>query len=111
MAYHWLARSETLPEFAVRQLRTLLETIWVEERQNLLGVEFAPQRVLVSAQGGNVLRGGARLELIIPTMQNLLFLPAPHGRIPASHTIPLARAPVRLHQEPIPTLGITDRAR
>ena len=72
VACRWLVQSERLPEFAVRQLRTLLETVWVEERQDLLGVEFAPQRLLVSAQGGDVLRGGARLDLIAPTMQNVL---------------------------------------
>ena len=32
VAYAWLARA-VLPEFAVKQLRTLLETIWAEERR------------------------------------------------------------------------------
>ena len=73
IAYAWLAKT-VLPDFAVKQLRTLLETIWTEERQDLLGIEFAPQRVLVSAQGGDVLRGGARLDVIVPTMDRVLKL-------------------------------------
>ena len=91
VACRWLAKGETLPEFAVRQLRTLLETIWVEERQDLLGVDFAPRRVLVSAKGGNVLRGGARLDLIIPTMQDVLSF--------------LRRTAEFVHQTPFRTRG------
>ena len=71
VAYAWLAKA-VLPDFAVNQLRTLLETIWAEERQDLRGVEFAPQRVLVSAQGGDVIRGGARLDVMVPTMERVL---------------------------------------
>ncbi|MDE0440702.1 MAG: hypothetical protein OXL38_01145 [Gammaproteobacteria bacterium] len=71
VAYAWLAEA-VLPDFAVNQLRTLLETIWAEERQDLRGIEFAPQRVLVSAQGGDVIRGGARLDVIVPTMERVL---------------------------------------
>ena len=73
VAYRWLGQAN-LPEFAVNQLRTLLETIWSEECQESLGVKLAPQRILVSAQGADVLRGGARLDLIAPTMQRVLAL-------------------------------------
>lgn len=73
VAYHWLGMAN-LPDFAVNQLRTLLETIWAEECQESLGVRLAPRRVLVSAAGADVLRGGARLDLIAPTMQRVLAL-------------------------------------
>lgn len=73
VAYHWLAAG-LLPEFAVRQLRFLLETMWAEEGRDLTGVQFAARRLLVSAQGGEVLPGGARLDLIAATLKQVSTL-------------------------------------
>lgn len=62
LAYKCLG-SDSLPPFAVEQLEELLQIIQTEKAIRKSGVEFTKQ-VLVSVSGGEVVRGGAPLDLI-----------------------------------------------
>jgi hypothetical protein len=64
VAYQWLS-SQLLPPFAIDQLQDLLQTIWSEELREKAGVKFTQGEVLVSVSGGEVIKGGAPLELIL----------------------------------------------
>ena len=64
----------TLPAFAREQLRNLLQSIWSEQTRENADVQFAQGQVLVSVQGGEVVLGGAPLDLImdkVKTVQSL----------------------------------------
>jgi len=58
-----------IPAFAANELRALLQAIWNELAQREAGVEFAQGQVLVSVKGGEVVRGGAPLDLIVEKAQ------------------------------------------
>jgi hypothetical protein len=80
-AYNWLA-SGTLPDFAVGQLKDLLEAVWTESARDQAGVRFAGQ-VIVSVKGGEIIRGGAPLDLIVEkvqTVQSLFYRTAEYLR-------------------------------
>lgn len=64
VAYRFLA-TNNLPVFAVAQLEELLQVVWDQESQLLSGIEFTSGEVLVSVSGGEIVRGGAPLELIV----------------------------------------------
>ena len=66
---HLAGAKPFLPTFAVDQLRSLLQSIWNEVAQREAGVSFAPGQVLVSVSGGEVVRGGAPLDLIVEKAQ------------------------------------------
>jgi len=68
LAHETAARS-FLPVFAAEELRSLLQTIWNEAVQREAGVSFAPGQVLVSVKGGDTVRGGAPLDLIVEKAQ------------------------------------------
>jgi len=75
LAYRWLA-AEGLPNFAVEQLRGLLQSIWSEQVRERSNVEFAPGQVIVSIRGGEIIEGGAPLDLIVDkvkTVQSLFY--------------------------------------
>lgn len=75
VAYRWLT-SKQLPEFAGEQLRGLLQSIWSEQVRERAGVGFAPGQVVVSVKGGEIVEGGAPLDLIVAkvqTVQSLFF--------------------------------------
>jgi hypothetical protein len=63
------AANKLLPPFAANELRALLQTVWNEDAQREAGVSFAPGQVLVSVKGGEVVRGGAPLDLIVEKAQ------------------------------------------
>ena len=65
------AADKRLPSFAANDLRVLLQTIWNEAAQREAGVSFASGQVLVSVQGGDVVRGGAPLDLIVEKAQTV----------------------------------------
>src|SRR3972149_4408248 len=69
----WLA-SGNLPEFAVGQMRAVIETIWIESTRESARVQFAPGQVIVSVKGGQVIRGGAPLDLIVEKVQTVQSL-------------------------------------
>ena len=81
VAAHWLG-SNPLPAFAREQLRSLLQSIWSEQTRNNADVRFAQGQVLVSVQGGEVVSGGAPLDLImdkVKTVQSLFHRTADSG--------------------------------
>ena len=63
-AYQYLAGG-LLPQFAKEQLQGLLQSIWSEEVRQRAGVRFASGQVIVSVKGGEVIEGGAPLDLIV----------------------------------------------
>lgn len=65
-----------LPAFARKELRELLQAIWNEQAQREAGISFVPGQVLVSVRGGEVVTGGAPLDLIlgkVQVVQNLFY--------------------------------------
>ncbi len=68
VAHHWLATRQ-LPEFATEQLKILLQSIWSEAVRQRAGINFAPGQVIVAVKGGEVLTGGAPLNLIVEKVQ------------------------------------------
>lgn len=68
LAYSILADSN-IPEFAREELRNLVQAIWTESSKKKAGVEFVPGQVLVSVKGGEVVTGGAPLDLIVDKVQ------------------------------------------
>ncbi|MDP3460742.1 MAG: hypothetical protein Q8S09_15835 [Hyphomonas sp.] len=70
LAHRMAARSD-LPDFAVQELRALLQTVWNEKAQADAGVAFAPEQVVVSVRGGLVVTGGAPLDLIVSKVQDI----------------------------------------
>ena len=64
VAGRWLGFT-TLPRFAREQLRSLLHSIWAEQARQGTGATFAPGQILVSVKGGEVVPGGAPLDLIV----------------------------------------------
>ena len=64
IAGHWLGFG-SLPAFAKEQLRSLLQSIWCEQVRTRTDPGFAPGQVLISVKGGEVVHGGAPLDLIV----------------------------------------------
>jgi hypothetical protein len=73
LAYRWLG-SGLLPDFAGEQLRGLLQSIWSEQVRERAGVGFAPGQVVVSVSGGEIVEGGAPLDLIVEKVQTVQSL-------------------------------------
>src|SRR3990172_288948 len=75
IAYQWLSKG-MLPEFAKEQLQGLLQSIWNETVRQKASLQFVPGQVNVSVKGGEVVTGGAPLDLIVEkvqTIQSLFF--------------------------------------
>lgn len=68
---HELLASASLPEFAIQQLRDLLQLNWAQREAARAGIQFLPGDVLVSIRGGEVLLGGAPLDLIVTKMDQV----------------------------------------
>ena len=64
VAYSMLADPH-IPDFAREGLRTLVQAIWTESTKKQAGVTFIPGQVLVSVKGGEVVTGGAPLDLVV----------------------------------------------
>lgn len=60
-----------LPEFAQSQIRELLTLIWTTKSAEATGVRFVPGDVLVSVKGGDVVYGGAPLDLIVKKVEGV----------------------------------------
>lgn len=60
-----------LPDFAITQLRDLLQTVWSEEALLAAGLKFANEDVFVSVRGGEVIVGGAPLDLILRKVEEV----------------------------------------
>lgn len=63
IACNWLA-TDHLPEFAISQLQTILQTTWNEQIFRQSGIEFVKGEILVSVSGGQIVTGAAPLELV-----------------------------------------------
>jgi hypothetical protein len=71
LAHFCLAGRVRLPEFAELQLRELLRVLWTASEAEERGVKFMQGDVLVSVQGGQVVHGGAPLDLIIRKVEGI----------------------------------------
>ena len=69
-AHRYLATGR-IPLFAEFQLRDLLSSIWAASAAEKAGVRFVPGDILVSVQGGDVIHGGAPLELILQKVEGI----------------------------------------
>ncbi len=70
LSYQALALSG-LPDFARQQLQKLLQTIWSEESRMKSGINFTKGEVLISISGGEVVTGGAPLDLILTKVEQV----------------------------------------
>ncbi len=61
---HKCLGSYELPSFASGQLKEILEQIWTLDALRESGIAFSGNEVLVSVSGGEIVRGGAPLDLI-----------------------------------------------
>lgn len=65
---------KALPEFSSTDLRLLVQAIWTESSKKRAGVSFLPGQVVVSVKGGEVITGGAPLDLIVDKVQTIQAL-------------------------------------
>lgn len=70
LSYQYLT-NKNLPSFAVEQLQDLLQTIWNEKVFQSHKIEFTKGEVLVSVSGGEVVTGGAPLELVLMKVNDI----------------------------------------
>jgi len=68
LALEWLLNPQLL-EFAAHDLRNILTSVWSERARHVTGLQFAPGEVVVSVRGGEVVEGGAPLDLIVDKVQ------------------------------------------
>jgi len=73
IAYSCLA-NESILDFAADQLRDLLQVVWNERAQAEAGIQFVPGQVSVTVDGGEIVRGGAPLDLILEKVQTVQSL-------------------------------------
>lgn len=71
---HEMLADASLPEFARADMRNLVQAIWTEAAKQSAGVSFLPGQVTVSVKGGEVVTGGAPLELIVEKVQTIQSL-------------------------------------
>lgn len=68
---HAMLADHQMPDFATEELRNLVQAIWTENQKRTAGVEFSPGQILVSVKGGEIVTGGAPLDLIVEKIQNI----------------------------------------
>jgi hypothetical protein len=66
---HRASAMHGIPAFALHDLRELLQAIWNEQAQRDAGVSFVPGQVVVSVKGGEVVSGGAPLDVVLDKVQ------------------------------------------
>lgn len=64
VAYRCLAEN-TLPDFARRELRDLLQRFWSEAASEEAGIRFVEGDVVFGVRGGEIVYGGAPLDLVV----------------------------------------------
>lgn len=75
LACQWLA-TEGLPAFASDQLQAVLQSVWNERTLRESGIKFSSGEVLVRVAGGEIVHGGAPLDLIslkVDEVRNLFY--------------------------------------
>lgn len=60
-----------LPGFAKRQVQELLQIVWSVRSADAAGVRFVPGDILVSVKGGQIIHGGAPLDLILHKVEGI----------------------------------------
>jgi hypothetical protein len=68
---HSMLADPLLPDFARVELRSLVQAIWTEVSKQAANVGFLPGQVIVSVKGGEVIKGGAPLDLIVEKVQTI----------------------------------------
>ncbi|MGH8533035.1 MAG: hypothetical protein ACREV1_10020 [Gammaproteobacteria bacterium] len=68
---HSILADPHIPDFAREDLRNLVQGIWTESTKQKAGVAFVPGQVLVSVKGGEIVTGGAPLDLIVDKVQTI----------------------------------------
>jgi len=68
---HLMLADFHMPDFARGDLRDLVQAIWTESSKKKAGVTFVPGQVMVSVKGGEVVTGGAPLDLIVDKVQTI----------------------------------------
>ena len=68
---HSMLADPHIPDFAREDLRNLVQAIWTESSKEKAGVAFIPGQVMVSVKGGEVVTGGAPLDLIVDKIQTI----------------------------------------
>lgn len=68
---HSMLADPSIPQFARVDLRNLLQAIWMEISKRAANVRFLPGQVFVSVKGGEVITGGAPLDLIVEKVQTI----------------------------------------
>ena len=68
---HLMLADPKIPDFARVDLRDLVQAIWTESSKQKAGVSFVPGQVMVSVKGGEVVTGGAPLDLIVDKVQTI----------------------------------------
>lgn len=66
----------TVPDESRTQLQSVLQAVWNEAAKGQTDVKFLPGEVIVSISGGEVITGGAPLDLIlskVQTVQNIFY--------------------------------------
>jgi hypothetical protein len=88
LCYLMLGRGD-MPDFASSQLQALVQAIWIEESKRDAQVEFLPGQVNFSIKGGEVVVGGAPLDLIVDKVKGIQAIL--HRTIEQSLGMPLRR--------------------
>jgi hypothetical protein len=70
LAYRFLGK-EIIPPFAISEIRNIVQTIWTEQAIAAAGVKFSKDDILVAVRGGQVMTGGAPLDLILRKVEEV----------------------------------------
>ena len=70
LAYSQLSTT-SLPDFAQIQLKDLLNLIWSAQSADAAGIRFMAGDILVSVKGGQVIHGGAPLDVIVRRVEGI----------------------------------------
>jgi hypothetical protein len=68
---HSILADPSVPQFARTDLRNLVQAIWTESSKQAANVSFLPGQVFVSVKGGEVVTGGAPLDLVVEKVQTI----------------------------------------
>lgn len=60
-----------LPTFAADELREAVQNVWSERARQSAGLRFIPGQLLISVRGGEVVPGGAPLDLILGKVEGI----------------------------------------
>ena len=70
LAYSMLA-DDRMADFARIELRNLVQAIWTDSSKRAANVSFLPGQVYVSVKGGEIVTGGAPMDLVIEKVQTI----------------------------------------